>query len=172
MLSINEHTCRLPAARRQYDTTGSTLCAIIVFLIKALLKRTVFGQQVLTMSVSHITDTVSCVQLHTYYASSAYAFTTEWYVCADWVEHALDTKAEPYLMTPEGELSFVVRHNLDVIATVAFVVHLLLCFTHKPFGRLVDKLALKVWAWLVLVWHEVAQAGRTLHLRWLVAYIW
>ena len=90
------------------------------------------------------------------------------------MEHALDTKAEPYLRTPEEELFFVVRHNLDVIATLAFMVHTLHYFTHKPFNRVLDKLALKVcqtlWALLVLVWHEVAQAGRTLHLRWLVTH--
>lgn len=36
---------------------------------------------------------------------------------ADWVEHALATHGEAYLMTPEDELTFVQRHNIDVIAT-------------------------------------------------------
>ena len=36
---------------------------------------------------------------------------------ADWIEHALATHGEAYLLTPEDELSFVQRHNLDVIAT-------------------------------------------------------
>ena len=40
-------------------------------------------------------------------------------VAADWVEHVLATDAEPYLRTPEEELSFIVRHNLDVNAAVA-----------------------------------------------------
>ena len=40
---------------------------------------------------------------------------------ADWIEHVLSTKAEPYLRTPEAELSFVARHNLDVIVTCAAV---------------------------------------------------
>ena len=40
-------------------------------------------------------------------------------VASDWVEHALATDAAPYLRTPEEELSFIVRHNLDVNAAVA-----------------------------------------------------
>jgi hypothetical protein len=36
---------------------------------------------------------------------------------ADWVEHALATHGEAYLMTPDDELTFVQRHNIDVIAT-------------------------------------------------------
>ena len=36
---------------------------------------------------------------------------------ADWVEHALATHGEAYLMTPEDELTVVQRHNIDVIAT-------------------------------------------------------
>lgn len=36
---------------------------------------------------------------------------------ADWIEHVLATGGEAYLMTPEDDLSFVVRHNLDVVAT-------------------------------------------------------
>lgn len=38
---------------------------------------------------------------------------------ADWVEHVIDTKGEPYLKTPEDELSFIVRNSLDVYAIVA-----------------------------------------------------
>lgn len=37
----------------------------------------------------------------------------------DWVEHALETDTEPYLRTPEEELSFIVRHNTDVNACIA-----------------------------------------------------
>ena len=40
-------------------------------------------------------------------------------MASDWVEHVLATDAEPYLRTPEEELSFIVRHNLDVNAAVA-----------------------------------------------------
>lgn len=36
---------------------------------------------------------------------------------ADWIEHVLATGGEAYLMTPEDDLSFVARHNVDVIAT-------------------------------------------------------
>ena len=41
---------------------------------------------------------------------------------ADWVEHVLETDAEPYLRTPEEELSFVARHNLNVYFMVAAMV--------------------------------------------------
>ena len=37
----------------------------------------------------------------------------------DWVEHVLETDAEPYLRTPEEELSFITRHNMDVNACIA-----------------------------------------------------
>ena len=37
---------------------------------------------------------------------------------ADWVEHALATQGEAYLATPEADMTFVERHNLDIIATV------------------------------------------------------
>ena len=40
-------------------------------------------------------------------------------MASDWVEHVLATDAEPYLRTPEEELSFIVRHNLDVNTAVA-----------------------------------------------------
>jgi len=40
----------------------------------------------------------------------------------DWVEHVMETDAEPYLRTPDEELSFIVRHNLDVNASVAAMV--------------------------------------------------
>lgn len=36
---------------------------------------------------------------------------------ADWIEHVLATGGEAYLMTPEDDLSFVQRHNVDVVAT-------------------------------------------------------
>ena len=39
--------------------------------------------------------------------------------CTDWVEHALETDLDPYLRTPEEEMSFVARHNLDVYPFVA-----------------------------------------------------
>ena len=42
--------------------------------------------------------------------------------CADWVEHALETDADPYLRTPEEDLSFIERHNLDVYLAVAHFV--------------------------------------------------
>ncbi len=35
------------------------------------------------------------------------------------MEHVLETKGEPYLKTPEDELSFIVRNSLDVYAILA-----------------------------------------------------
>ena len=51
--------------------------------------------------------------------------------CADWVEHVLETKGYPYLKTPEDELSFIVRHNLDVYAFLAAALYLALFFGRK-----------------------------------------
>ena len=45
----------------------------------------------------------------------------------DWVEHVLETNAEPYLRTPDEELSFIVRHNLDVNASIALAAIGLCC---------------------------------------------
>ena len=43
-------------------------------------------------------------------------------VCVDWVEHALETGVEPYLLsTPEAELFFVARHSLYVYASMALI---------------------------------------------------
>ena len=42
----------------------------------------------------------------------------KWLYCADWVEHVLATGCEPYLKTPDDELSFLVRNSLDVYATL------------------------------------------------------
>ena len=43
------------------------------------------------------------------------------FICCllDWVEHVLETDAEPYLRTPEEEMSFIARHNIDVNACIA-----------------------------------------------------
>ena len=43
----------------------------------------------------------------------------------------LETKGYPYLKTPEDELSFVVRHNLDVYASLAAALYLLLLLGRK-----------------------------------------
>ena len=39
--------------------------------------------------------------------------------CADWIEHVLDTRGEPYLNLPVDELSFIVRNLVDVYALLA-----------------------------------------------------
>lgn len=46
--------------------------------------------------------------------------------CADWIEHVVETKGDPYLKTPDDELSYIVRYNLDVYAAVAACAGLLL----------------------------------------------
>ena len=40
--------------------------------------------------------------------------------CAHWVEHILAAACEPYLKTPEDELSFFDWDSLDVYATLTF----------------------------------------------------
>ena len=50
---------------------------------------------------------------------------TEVMSCADWIEHVVETKGDPYLKTPDDELSYIVRHNLDVYLAVAAFVGLL-----------------------------------------------
>ena len=54
---------------------------------------------------------------------------TEVMSCADWIEHVVDTKGDPYLKTPADELSYIVRYNLDVYAAVAACLGLLLLLT-------------------------------------------
>ena len=39
--------------------------------------------------------------------------------CADWVEHVIATDGEPYLRTPDDEMSFAARYSLDVYAMLA-----------------------------------------------------
>ena len=51
---------------------------------------------------------------------------TEMLSCADWIEHVVETKGDPYLKTPDDELSYAVRYNLDVYVAIAAVVGLLL----------------------------------------------
>ena len=59
----------------------------------------------------------------------------------DWVEHALETNAEPYLRTPDEELSFIVRHNLDVNASIALAA-IGLCFALWRIGRVAHRVLL------------------------------
>ena len=58
---------------------------------------------------------------------------------ADWLEHVIDTKGDPYLKTPENELSFIVRHNLDVYALLGAALYLLLLLGRKLLGLLAGK---------------------------------
>ena len=41
--------------------------------------------------------------------------------CADWIEHVIATGGEPYLRTPENEMSLIVRNSLDVYTVIAAV---------------------------------------------------
>ncbi len=43
----------------------------------------------------------------------------------------LETQGYPYLKTPEDELSFIVRHNLDVYAFLGAALYLLLLLGRK-----------------------------------------
>lgn len=36
--------------------------------------------------------------------------------CTDWIEHVAETNGEPYLQTPENEMSLLQLWNLDIAA--------------------------------------------------------
>jgi hypothetical protein len=59
----------------------------------------------------------------------------------DWVDHALETNAEPYLRTPDEELSFIVHHNLDVNASIALAA-MGLCFALLRIGQVASRVVL------------------------------
>jgi hypothetical protein len=56
---------------------------------------------------------------------------------ADWVEHAIETGGEPYLHTPEAELSIFVRHSLDTYGFCLAVLCVGVCLVAKLLGRAV-----------------------------------
>lgn len=39
-------------------------------------------------------------------------------LCADWIEHVMETGGDPYLRTPEDRMSVIARHSLDVYGLV------------------------------------------------------
>jgi hypothetical protein len=41
---------------------------------------------------------------------------------ADWIEHVIATGGEPYLQTPENEMTLVELWNLDIFALLLFAV--------------------------------------------------
>lgn len=55
---------------------------------------------------------------------------------ADWIEHVLNTNGDPYLKTPEDEMSFVVRNMLDVYATAAACFSVVLVIVYQAFRML------------------------------------
>ena len=54
---------------------------------------------------------------------------------ADWVEHAIETGGEPYLRTPEAELSIFVRHSLDTYGFCLAVLCMGVYLLAKMLGR-------------------------------------
>ena len=64
------------------------------------------------------------------------------------MEHALETGLQPYLRTPEAELSFVARHNLDAYATVALLGYILYFAHSKLCDWLMAKVERAFKAWL------------------------
>ncbi len=52
----------------------------------------------------------------------------------------MDTKGEPYMKTPDDELSFVVRHNLDVFAFLAACTGLSAWLAWRVLGFMVQSL--------------------------------
>ena len=54
--------------------------------------------------------------------------------CADWIEHVIATGGEPYLRTPENEMSLIVRNSLDVYTVIAAMCCLALGFAHAVLG--------------------------------------
>ena len=55
------------------------------------------------------------------------------------MEHVIETKGDPFLKTPEDELSFIVRHNLDVYGLLAASLYLLLLLCGKLLKLLAGK---------------------------------
>ena len=51
--------------------------------------------------------------------------------CADWMEHVIDTNGDPYLKTPDDELSFIVRHSLDVYGFIIVCLYLVFLISNK-----------------------------------------
>lgn len=43
----------------------------------------------------------------------------------------IETNGDPYLKTPEDELTFIVRHNLDIYAVLAASLYLLLLLSRR-----------------------------------------
>ena len=54
--------------------------------------------------------------------------------CADWIEHVIATGGEPYLRTPENEMSLIVRNSLDVYTVIAAMCCLALGIAHAVLG--------------------------------------
>ena len=50
--------------------------------------------------------------------------------CADWIEHVIATGGEPYLRTPDNEMSLVVRNSLDVYTVIVAMCCLALGSAH------------------------------------------
>ena len=51
--------------------------------------------------------------------------------CADLIEHVLETEGDAYLKTLDDELSYLVRHSVDIYATMAAFVVLIVTLLWK-----------------------------------------
>jgi len=71
----------------------------------------------------------------------AYRITESEGCCADWMEHVIDTKGDPYLKTPDDELSFIVRHSLDVYGFIIVCLYLVFLISSKLLKLLAGKAA-------------------------------
>ena len=65
------------------------------------------------------------------------------------MEHVIATGGEPYLKTPEEELSFVVRNSLDVFAIVAAACCIALLAAKAALQLLLSRCRPALKAWLV-----------------------
>ena len=61
--------------------------------------------------------------------------------CADWMELVIDTKGDPYLKTPDDELSFIVRHSMDVYGFIIVCLYMVFLMSSKLLKLLAGKAA-------------------------------
>lgn len=67
---------------------------------------------------------------------------------ADWIEHVIATRGEPYLKTPEDEMSFIVRNSLDVHAILGACCTAVLLAARTALRLLYSKSRPLIKAWL------------------------
>ena len=67
---------------------------------------------------------------------------------ADWIEHVMATGGEPYLKSPEDELSLIVRISLDIYAILAVCCCLLAAAAKATLQLLLNRCRPAFKAWL------------------------